>query len=75
MEKRKEPFSEVRNDFMAGNFVFIDAWRTDDDNEEGHTVAYVHKSGDFVITDPDAMWSTMVADSIKEAQQRLKGGQ
>lgn len=67
-------YAEVRNDYFdeTDNFWRIDAWETDDDNEDGKVVAYVHTSGDAVICEPKARNSALVKEAIKELQQRIK---
>ena len=69
----KEIYKEVRNDYHDGssNFTTIDAWLTDDDNEEGKVVAVVHDSGDYWIIDPDAGYDPKVMNAINEVRSRL----
>jgi hypothetical protein len=35
-------WGEIRNDFQDGDIVYIDAWLTSDDNEEGRVIAKVN---------------------------------
>ena len=35
-------WGEIRNDFEDGDIVYIDAYLTDDDNEEGRVIAKVN---------------------------------
>ena len=43
-------------------FWCVDAWRTDDDYEEGKIVGVIHESGDYYIFDPDAL----ICENVKE---------
>ena len=68
-------YAEVRNDYLddADGFYRIDTWMTDDDNEEGKVVAYVHaKSGDAVICEPLAYGSRKVKEAIEELQREIR---
>ena len=44
----------------------VSAWRTDDDNEGGRTVAVINDFGGVFYADPDARLCTRVAECIKE---------
>jgi hypothetical protein len=35
-------WSEIRNDFQDNGVIHIDAWLTDDDNEDGRVIAKVN---------------------------------
>lgn len=61
-----EYFSYVKCDYNNGDgFWCVDAWRTDDDNEEGKVVAYVHETtGDVAYADPDARFSPLVKEVV-----------
>lgn len=52
------------------NFWCVDAWRTDDENEEGKVVGVIHPSGDYYIFDYDAKIcknvQTAVSDKVRE---------
>ena len=34
-------YAEIRSGYFEGNKMFIDAWLTDDDNEEGFVIAKI----------------------------------
>ena len=68
-------YAELRNNYIDEdtNEVYIDAWKTDDDSEEGTVVAKVNtKTHDITyldaaaITDPEAQ--ELIQDTIKELQ-------
>lgn len=44
------------------NFWCVDAWRTDNDFEEGKVVGVIHESGDAYIFDADAL----ICENVKE---------
>lgn len=69
----KTKYCEVRNDYYdeSAHFTTIDAWKSDDDMEEGKVVAVVHDSGDYWYTDSEAINDPMVEQAIKEVQNRL----
>ena len=73
MMNMKTKYCEVRNDYYdeSAHFTTIDAWKSDDDNEEGKVVAVVHDRGDYWYTDPEAINDPMVEQAIKEVQNRL----
>ena len=70
-------YAEVRCDFFdeADNFWRVDAWKTDDDNEEGKVVAYVHgDTGDSVICEPLAHLSQKVKEILSEKKKEILDG-
>ena len=69
----KKIYAEVRCDFHDddAHFTTIDAWMTEDDNEEGKVVAVVHDSGDVWYIEPDARLDEGVANAILEVKNRL----
>lgn len=65
-------YAEIRNDFYndAEGKVFIDAWKTDDDNEEGSVIAKVDiLTKEIEYLDPaakaDPYAQELIADVIK----------
>lgn len=69
----QDMFAEVRNNFHDddNHYTTIDAWESEDDNEEGRVVAVVHDSGDVFYVDNAARNSDMVRTAILEVKQRL----
>ena len=35
-------WAEIRNNYCDDEYVYIDAWETDDDNEEGKVIALIN---------------------------------
>lgn len=70
----KEIYSEVRCDFLNDeNFWSVDAWRTDDDNEEGKTVAVIHERyGDVYYINPDAKNSPKVKEVVNAFVEEIR---
>ena len=56
------------------NFWCVDAWRTDDENEEGKVVAVIHASGDYFITDPEARSCENVQKAISDKVREITVG-
>lgn len=54
------------------NFYTVDAWKTDDPDEEGKVVGVVHPTGDYYIFDYDAMMCENVNRNVKEFSEYLK---
>jgi hypothetical protein len=74
-------WAEIRNDFEESNdwgerVICIDAWKTDDDNEEGKVIAKVihSKSGDVHVEyiDEKAKVDTYAQEVIKETVKKLQ---
>lgn len=67
-------FVEVRSDYYNPdlNAYAIDAWQTDDDDEEGQTVAYVYPNGKVEYCHPDAETSLLVQEEINQLLDDLK---
>lgn len=69
MKNKISEYKEVRCNFLneEDGFWRVDAWKTDDDNEEGRTVALIDSTSDRVIyLDPVARYDSRVAEIIKE---------
>ena len=66
----KWPYGDIEE------MTHIDAWRTEDGNEEGRTVAYVFRtaSGDVgvVYADSIAEKDLLAQESIREAEEELR---
>ena len=69
----KKIYAEVRCDYHDddAHFTTIDAWMTEDDNEEGKVVAVVHDSGDVWYIETDARIDEEVEKAILEVKNRL----
>jgi superfamily II helicase len=74
-------WAEIRNDFEESNelgerVICIDAWETEDDNEEGKIIAKViqSKSGNAHVEyiDERAKVDTLAQEVIEETIQKLK---
>ena len=69
----KKIYSDVKCDFHDddAHFTTIDAWKSDDDMEEGKVVAVVHDSGDVWYIETDARIDEEVEKAILEVKNRL----
>jgi superfamily II helicase len=75
-------WAEIRNDFeevlesVGKRVIHIDAWETEDDNEEGKVIAKViqSKSGNIYVEymDERAKVDTLAQEVIEETIQKLK---
>ena len=63
-----DKYKEVRCTYYdeTEHYWHVDAWRTDDDNEGGRTVAVINDFGGVFYADPDARLCTRVVECIKE---------
>lgn len=64
------PFKEVRNDYCEHDtgLIFIDCWVSDDDDDEGISVATVNKKGEVFYKYPQEHFgSSAVQEAIAEA--------
>lgn len=75
-EIRNDHIEDAENDFHV---LYIDAWRTGDDNEEGKVIAKligINKDGEPHIylsyQDPDAQIDPYAQEVIKESHQELR---
>ena len=71
----KEYYGEVRNDYYdeSDHFWRIDAWKTSDDNETGKVVAVIHDpSGDVYYIEPEATFSPLAQEAIKQRVESIK---
>ena len=70
---KKSKFTEVRCDHLNDeNFWEVDAWETDNDNEEGKTVAYIDNLTKRVIyVDNDARFDPLVAETINLKKEEI----
>ena len=68
----EDEFSEVRSNYDDGEYLYIDAWRTMDDNEEGEVVAKIDLETHNVIwCNSDAKESQNVREEIMQALKEL----
>ena len=68
-------YAEIRNDFFdeEENKIYIDAWFTDDDNEEGVVIAKVDMTTKAVeYIDEDARKDSYAHEIIKETIDYIK---
>lgn len=70
----KEFYSQVKCDYNNGEgFWCVDAWRTDNGDEQGKVVAAIHeKTGDVFYCEPEARLSPLVAEAINRKQNEIK---
>lgn len=70
-------YAEVRNNFYdeEENKVYIDAWKTPDDNEEGIVVAKVDvKTKEIEYLEEDARYDDYVKEVISEVIDDIETG-
>lgn len=61
-------WAEIRNDFFDDNKMFIDAWLTDDDNEEGVVIAKIDvNTKEIEYLDEDAKTDSYAQEIINES--------
>lgn len=65
-------YNEIKSNYRDGNFTCIDAWETDDENEEGKVIAVVHNSGDVYYIDKRAMYDEQVTAEINKVLTTIK---
>lgn len=67
---------EIRSDYFdeEERCICIDAWETDDDNEEGRTIAKIYEDDNLSIVyiDEDAITDSMAQNIIDDAIHRLE---
>lgn len=71
----KSIYGEIRNDYFDDieNKWFIDAWKTDDDNEEGTVIAKIdHDTLDVTYIDPAAKTDVYAQEVITETIAHIK---
>lgn len=76
--EHKESYAEVHNDYFdeSDHFWRIDAWKTSDDDETGKVVAVIHDpSGDIYYVEPEARFSPMVQEAIKQRVETIRNEQ
>lgn len=60
-------WGEIRNDFEDGNLTYIDAWMTDDDNENGTVIAKVNtETKEVEYLDDRAKTDSLAQELIQE---------
>lgn len=70
-------WSEIRNDFHnpEDKVVCIDAWLTDDDNEEGDVIAKInYETREIEYLDEDAKTDSYAQEIIKETLADIDKG-
>lgn len=70
-------WSEIRNDFHDEDekTVYIDAWLTDDDNEEGEVIAKInYQTKEIEYLDEDAKNDKYAQEVIKEVLSDIDNG-
>lgn len=61
-------FAEVRNNYHVDGITYIDAWKTDSDDEEGEVVAKIYDSGIITYLNPIATYDIAVRHVIEEVK-------
>lgn len=61
-------FTEVRSNYNVDGITYIDAWKTDSDDEEGETVAKIYDSGIVTYLNPVAVYDIAVRHAIEEVK-------
>lgn len=67
-------YTEIRNDYFdsSSNYWTIDAWTSDDDNEEGRVIAVVNgTTGDVWFIDNTCRNDENVLSAIRDVQARI----
>ena len=61
-------YAEIRTTYFNDDdhFYRIDAWKTDDKNEIGSVIGFIHESGDYVLIDAADYANEMVMSVIKD---------
>lgn len=72
--ERNKVYGEVRIDYFDqdANFWCVDAWKSDNDDEEGKCVGIIHPSGDYYIFDYKAMFCENVIDAVNKKVREIK---
>ncbi|MGN0485553.1 MAG: hypothetical protein ACI4HI_18595 [Lachnospiraceae bacterium] len=71
--EHKEYWAEIRNDYEDEGLRYIDAWTTDDDEEEGEVIAVVDMySGRVIYHDPRARIDTVAQQVISSVVEEAK---
>ena len=64
-------WAEIRNDFIDDDgIIFIDAWRTMDDNEDGEVLATVTTDGRVEYMNEQAKKDKRVQEAVNEARYK-----
>jgi len=61
-------YSEVKCDYNDGDFWCVDAWKTNDPNEEGSVIAVINDvtGGVYAIKDLDDVAKEVIKEKVKE---------
>lgn len=67
-------YSEIKCDHLGTDgYWYVDAWRSDNPNEEGRVVAAINdKTGDVFYTEPEAIFSIPVQEVVKAKIAEIK---
>jgi hypothetical protein len=67
-------WSQINNEFFDDEgFTLIDAWETEDDNEEGKVIAKIDvTNGNVSYLDERAKTDSLAQENIKEVVDRIK---
>lgn len=69
-------WSQIDNTFVDRGNVHIDAWETEDSNEEGKVIAKVSiKTAKVEYIDPRAMTDSYAQEMIEEAVKSVNNGE
>lgn len=68
-------WAEIRNNHSDDKYVYIDAWETDDDNEEGKVVALINiKTKEVGYAVNSARWDDYAQEIINETLSDIDNG-
>ena len=68
-------WAEIRNNYSDDEFVYIDAWETDDDNEEGKVIALINiKTKEVGYAVNSARWDDYAQEIINETLSNIDNG-
>ena len=72
MPKTKSPWKEIRNDYTdsAEGLIYIDAWTSPDDDEDGRTIATIDLDGNVTYKDERAKTDKGAQEAIREILNR-----
>jgi hypothetical protein len=66
-------WSEIKADFEDDGYIFVDGWLTENDDEEGKTIAKINiKSGEVICVDDRAKNDSYAQEVISEAKKQKR---
>ncbi|MBM3417286.1 MAG: hypothetical protein FJY17_00005 [Bacteroidetes bacterium] len=71
MAKGGSIWTEIRDDFEEDGVVYIDAWTTSDDNEEGKVIAKVKENGEVIYLDERAKKDSLAQEVINDVKKSM----